>query len=70
MDLTESAEADFARIESIVIPLIIVALIILMRNWRYVPISFTPILLTIVGYLVIVEILNITILRLKIGLKN
>ena len=47
VDTNESIETDMARIDSIVIPLVFIALIILLRNWRYFPITMAPIIMTI-----------------------
>ncbi|MCE7734849.1 MAG: MMPL family transporter [Candidatus Heimdallarchaeota archaeon] len=55
MDLKENAEADLKRIDVIVIPLVFLALIIILRNWRYFPITITPILMSIAITLGILE---------------
>jgi uncharacterized membrane protein YdfJ with MMPL/SSD domain len=47
VDTNESIERDMARIDSIVIPLVFLALLILLRNWRYFPITMAPIVMTI-----------------------
>ncbi|MCE7734521.1 MAG: MMPL family transporter [Candidatus Heimdallarchaeota archaeon] len=46
-DTDESIERDLATIDAIVIPIVFIALLILLRNYRYFPITLAPIALTI-----------------------
>ena len=46
-DTNHSIERDLATIDSIVIPIVFIALLILLRNYRYFPITVIPIALTI-----------------------
>ncbi|MHA2250516.1 MAG: MMPL family transporter [Candidatus Kariarchaeaceae archaeon] len=47
LDTNESIESDLARIDSITIPLVFIALAFLLRNWKYFPITVVPIFMTI-----------------------
>ena len=42
-----SIEHDLSTIDSITVPLVFILLIVLLGNWRYFPITFAPILMTI-----------------------
>ncbi|MFV2016434.1 MAG: MMPL family transporter, partial [Candidatus Heimdallarchaeota archaeon] len=46
-DTDESIERDLARIDAIVVPIVFIALLILLRNYRYFPITLAPIVITI-----------------------
>jgi RND superfamily putative drug exporter len=46
-DTDASIERDLAQIDTIVIPIVFIALLILLRNYRYFPITLAPIVLTI-----------------------
>ncbi len=47
LDTDESIERDLSTIDAIVIPIVFLALIILLRNWKYLPITMFPIGLSI-----------------------
>jgi len=46
-DTDHSIEKDMSQIDAIVVPIVFLALIILLRNWKYLPITIIPIFLSI-----------------------
>jgi RND superfamily putative drug exporter len=48
VDTMESLENDMSNIDTFVIPLVVIALIILLKNWRYVPITGITIVMSII----------------------
>lgn len=47
VDTSDSVEEDLKRIDSITIPIVFIALVIILRNWKYFPVTLLPIGMTI-----------------------